>query len=53
MSLNKENVGNLYSGLLAGASFLGAERGGGSSLCQVRMASIVDIMQHIGKNRVV
>jgi hypothetical protein len=53
MSLNKENVGNLYSGLLAGASFLGAERGAGSSFCQAWKVSIVDIMQHIGKNRVV
>ncbi len=53
MSLNNENVGNLYIGLLAWASFLGAEPGAGSSFCQVQNARIVDIMQHIGKNRVV
>jgi hypothetical protein len=53
MSLNKDNIGNLYIGLLAWASFLAAERRAGSHFCQVQRRGIVDNMQHVGKNRVV
>jgi hypothetical protein len=53
MSLNYEITGNPYNGLLAGASFLRAERRGIRDVCRDDIAKIVDIMQHIAKNRVV
>jgi len=46
------NIGNLYSGLLSGASFLAAEQRLINRPKPFRRHVVVDIMQQYGKNRV-